>query len=78
MRGGDFDMMGDPPNPVNPPPGCRFRTRCPHAETVCERVEPPLLPLPQTPAHQAACHMSVPGSGHTQAPQATAMRSGPS
>ena len=58
-------ITGDPPSPANPPSGCRFRTRCPHAEPVCaERVPNP----PTWSGHQAACHMLYPGSGHTAAP----------
>ena len=55
---------GDPPSPANPPSGCRFRTRCHHAEPVCAaRVPAP----PTWSGHQAACHMLHPGSGHSAA-----------
>ena len=35
-------LTGDPPNPINPPPGCRFASRCPFAEARC-RTETPAL-----------------------------------
>ncbi len=57
-------IVGDPPSPANPPSGCRFRTRCPHAEPVCaDRVPSP----GSWDGHQAACHMVHPGSGHSAA-----------
>ncbi len=59
-------LQGDPPNPVNPPSGCRFRTRCVHAEPVCADTVPPLAAAGL--GHQAACLMVLPGSGHSHAP----------
>ncbi|MSO75538.1 MAG: ATP-binding cassette domain-containing protein [Alphaproteobacteria bacterium] len=61
-------ITGDPPNPINPPSGCRFRTRCPHAEDVCARIEPRLAGAPEDGAHRIACHMLIAGSGHSAAP----------
>ena len=58
-------LSGDPPNPINPPSGCRFRTRCGFAESVCETV-PPALTLGDD-GRSVACHMQVPGSGHSRA-----------
>jgi peptide/nickel transport system ATP-binding protein len=60
-------LTGDPPNPVNPPSGCRFRTRCALAEAVCAAVEPPLLAAGTDAAHATACHAVAAGSGHSLA-----------
>jgi oligopeptide/dipeptide ABC transporter ATP-binding protein len=45
---------GEPPNPIAPPPGCRFHTRCPRATEVCRAVEPQLSEY--AGGHLAACH----------------------
>lgn len=60
-------ISGDPPNPIDPPSGCRFRTRCPFAEAVCESAAPELAEWRGTEAHVASCHMQNPGSGHSKA-----------
>jgi peptide/nickel transport system ATP-binding protein len=64
-------LAGDPPNPINPPPGCRFHTRCRFAAEVCGQRAPGLFAL-GAPRHLAACHMAIPGSGHPQAAAAAA------
>ena len=60
-------LAGDPPNPINPPEGCRFHPRCPQAQTVCAKAKPALTST-GTGARLAACHMEIPGSGHGRAP----------
>jgi peptide/nickel transport system ATP-binding protein len=60
-------IAGDPPNPINPPSGCRFHTRCPFAEPVCAEREPMLQAIGAKTRHYAACHMMNPKSGHSGA-----------
>jgi len=60
-------ISGDPPNPIDPPKGCRFHTRCPFAEPLCANATPKLSAI-DTMGHQAACYMAIPGSGHSRAP----------
>ncbi len=59
-------LAGDPPNPVDPPSGCRFRTRCPFAEDVCAAKRPVLGQSAGQAAHLAACHMGDVASGHSR------------
>ena len=60
-------LAGDPPNPIDPPPGCRFHTRCALAEEVCRRREPLLNPAGDR--RQVACHMNDPVAGHSRSGQ---------
>jgi peptide/nickel transport system ATP-binding protein len=55
-------ISGDPPNPINPPSGCRFHTRCPAAQAVCSQRAPILGKL-HSP-HLVACLMYEPDSGY--------------
>lgn len=48
-------LLGDPPSPVNPPSGCRFRTRCPHAMEICSQEIPKWKEVRSS--HFVACHL---------------------
>jgi len=49
-------LSGDVPNPINPPSGCRFHPRCPHAREICRTVEPRLAAA-ETGGRTVACHL---------------------
>ena len=52
-------IKGELPSPVNPPSGCRFRTRCPFVQELCAQEEPQLRSF--GPGHVAACHFPLQG-----------------
>ena len=55
-------LAGDPPNPIDPPPGCRFHPRCPKAQACCERKAPTLTTA--SDGHAVRCLMYEADSGY--------------
>lgn len=51
-------LLGDPPSPIDLPPGCRFSPRCPIAQQICEQEDPVLTSESSPGSHQAACHFA--------------------
>jgi oligopeptide transport system ATP-binding protein len=60
-KGSNVALQGDIPSPLNPPPGCRFHTRCPEVTDICRRVVPAMQTWPT--GRQVACHLATPPRG---------------
>ena len=52
---GEILIKGEPPSAINPPSGCRFHPRCPHAMDICKKEEPQLKSIDT--GHHVACHL---------------------
>ncbi len=56
-KGKKNTLKGEIPSPINMPSGCRFRTRCPYATKICEKIEPTLINVDENGEHRVACHL---------------------
>ncbi|ASK34705.1 ABC transporter ATP-binding protein [Alloalcanivorax mobilis] len=61
----DPSLHGEVPSPINPPPGCPFHPRCPHAAPVCQQQRPRTMEL--APGHTVACHLHDPEQAEAMA-----------
>ena len=61
----DPSLHGEVPSPIDPPPGCPFHLRCPHATDVCRQQRPRNLEL--EPGHTVACHLHDPDQSQAMA-----------
>lgn len=62
-------LEGEIPSPIDPPPGCRFQTRCPEVMDVCREVTPTPVAIGTKPGHLVACHLHQGEAATSASPQ---------
>jgi oligopeptide transport system ATP-binding protein len=71
FRASRIPLRGEPPSPLAPPSGCRFRLQCPLAQPICAEADPALEPRGSNAGHLVACHFAPAAQTVSKLPNAS-------